>query len=332
MKGKMNYTDFINSLKSKILPVYVFYGEEKFLLDDAYKKLKNILLNGIADEMNCLMIEEANLDNIIDACETLPFMSQHKLVVVKDQDMFKRLDDRSIKKLIDYIGNKNNDNILLFMFGDTIDMRKKFFKTIEKYGIIVNFERVKYKEAVNYTGYFIRKYGKTIKKPLAEFIVKNCGTDLYRIFNEVNKIIAYSENDEVSEKDIKAVVCVDLHENIFNLVNSIGLKKEAEAIYLLNRMINNGESGIVILSMIIRQFRNILKVVYLMQKNIDKKEYAARLSIHSFAVKDILIQSKMFSFKELIAAYDKCLLCDKALKSGHDARLSLENLIRKLCK
>lgn len=327
----LNYAEFLEIVNKSFLPAYVFYGEERFLVDEAVKKLKNKLLTNGTDIMNLSIIENVDDKNVIDSLETLPFMSDHRLILIKDDEFFKKLNDSTVNNIIKHIENGDTNNCIAFIFGDKIDMRKKLFKTISKVGAIVNFEHLKYEEAVNYVGFFVRKYGKVIKKPVAEYIVKNIGVDLYRLLNEVKKFVSYSNDKEILLDDVKFLISSNISESVFRLVNAIGLKQESTAIYVLNKMIANAENPIGILAMIGRQFRILLKAKYFVKQNLNRKELQSRLGIPYFSINDIIEQSKRFEENDLIDAYELCLKCDRELKLSYDGNVVLESLIRKLC-
>lgn len=105
----MNYKELIDSLKKEeIHNVYLFYGEERFLLSEAIKRFKERLLKEETYEMNYVVIEkndpEEYVDAIIESCETLPFFSEYKLVVVKnEEDQLSKLTDKGLKKLTNYM-------------------------------------------------------------------------------------------------------------------------------------------------------------------------------------------------------------------------------------
>ncbi|MDI3310474.1 MAG: DNA polymerase III subunit delta [Thermoanaerobacterium sp.] len=327
----VNYKEFLEIINKGFLPAYVFYGEERFLIDEAIKKLKNKLIAEGTEIMNYSIIEDANDKNIIDSLETLPFMSEHRFVLIKDDDVLKKINDNTVDAMIKRIESGNTNNCIAFVFKDKIDTRKRMFKAIGKYGAIVNFEHLKFDEAVNYVGFFVRSYGKVIKKPVAEYIVKSVGVDLYTLLNEVKKIVSYSDGKEILIDDVKDVISSSTDENVFKLVNAIGLRQEKTAIYILNKMILNEENPIGILAMIARQFRILIKAKYLLMKKIDKKELQQSLGIPYFSINDIIQQSRCFKERDLLNAYKLCVKCDKELKSSYDGSLALESLIRKLC-
>ena len=338
----MTYKELLDSLKKgEIHNLYLFYGEERYLLLDAIKKFKSKLLKEETYEMNYIVIEkndpEEYVNAIIESCETLPFFSEYKLVLVKnEEDQLSRLNDKSLKKLMNYIEEKTdmpeNKTVLIIVGGEKIDLRKKFNKLVEKIGKIVYFQRLSFEEAVNYTGYFFVKSGKKITKADAEYLVKSVGTDLYAIVNEIHKVICYSDSEKIEMEKMKEVLSINLQQNIFNLVSAIGRKKEKEAYKVLYALLEKGEVPLIILSMIIRQMRLIAKIKTFEGKFVDKRSIASSLGVPYFVVEELTRQSKLFKKEDLERAYKECLKCDIALKSGADSSLALEELVKKLCK
>lgn len=337
----MNYREFVESIKKgQIAPLYLFYGEERFLLLDAVKRLKARLLVPEFEDMNYIVIERENpeeyVEAIIENCETLPFFSNYKIVVVKnEEEQLSKIGDKELKRLTDYFKNRvlgNTSLVVVVVSGEKIDSRKKLYKFMEKEVAVVEFKKLTPEEAVNYAGYFLKKHGKKAAKKDVESLVKNIGTDLYSIVNELEKVIAYSEGETLDLEEAREVLSVTLQQNVFHLVNAIGMKKEKEAYRALYALLSKGEVPLIILTMIARQIRLIAKLKSLEGKAFDKKSIASYLGIPFFAVDDIVRQSKLFTREDLYKAYKECLRCDIALKSGTEPSFALENLIKKLCK
>ena len=77
--------EFINlkdSLKSKFFPVYAICGDDQWLKSKSLENIKNSLQIELP-EMNCFTYEDGvEIDELINACNTLPFFSRQKIVVV----------------------------------------------------------------------------------------------------------------------------------------------------------------------------------------------------------------------------------------------------------
>ena len=69
--------------QEKLHSIYLFYGEETYLLENAVKKIKKSfgkLILGI----NYIQINETNIENLISDIETPAFGYDKKLIIVKN--------------------------------------------------------------------------------------------------------------------------------------------------------------------------------------------------------------------------------------------------------
>src|SRR5690606_34931327 len=87
----MRFEDFIKDMREdKIKSVYLFYGEEDYLIDYSIKSLKEKYVNEGLETLNYIVLDGDNIEinHIYDACETLPFMSEKKVVIIKNLGIF----------------------------------------------------------------------------------------------------------------------------------------------------------------------------------------------------------------------------------------------------
>ncbi len=84
----MDYKDFIKRIgTNKLRPVYLFTGDEEYLILDVIERLKKEYIEDNFEALNYINIasKENSFDSILNACETLPFMSEKKLIGGKDK-------------------------------------------------------------------------------------------------------------------------------------------------------------------------------------------------------------------------------------------------------
>ena len=75
--------------QGKLNSIYLFYGEELYLLENAVKKIKKIfgeLILGI----NYIQIDETNVNSIISDIETPAFGFDKKLIIEKNTGLLKK--------------------------------------------------------------------------------------------------------------------------------------------------------------------------------------------------------------------------------------------------
>ena len=64
--------------------VWLLHGEEEPMKQEALRRLKDALLDPGLAEMNCTVLDNPEPDRLIDACETVPVLSEKRLVIVRD--------------------------------------------------------------------------------------------------------------------------------------------------------------------------------------------------------------------------------------------------------
>ena len=81
----MNHNEFVQALKAgKVSGAYLFEGVEENIKSVTLAALrKAVLADGLA-ELNESVMENPSAGEIIAACETLPFASDKRLVVVRE--------------------------------------------------------------------------------------------------------------------------------------------------------------------------------------------------------------------------------------------------------
>ena len=118
----MNYEDMLNLTKQeKIYPVYLFYGKENYLKEDISKKLRNRLIDSAYRELNYNVFygEKLSINEVINDLNTLPLMSKHKLLVIKEAEKINKNDET---KLINYFNRqslKSNFSTLIIIYKDS---------------------------------------------------------------------------------------------------------------------------------------------------------------------------------------------------------------------
>lgn len=97
--------------ESKLKSIYLLYGEEQYLLEQALKKIKK-QFGELVPGINYIVIDETNLDNLIQDIETPAFGFDKKLIIVKNSGLFKK-DGRkkAPTPFQEKIGNYISDNL-----------------------------------------------------------------------------------------------------------------------------------------------------------------------------------------------------------------------------
>ncbi|WP_077368004.1 DNA polymerase III subunit delta [Anaerosalibacter sp. Marseille-P3206] len=350
----MTYQDFIIDInKNKLKTLYLFYGEEEYLIDYSLKLLKDKYIDSSFETLNYQILEgkDIQFEDIQNACETLPFMSEKKIVVVKDLGIFSRkkrgevADEKPSKKkdpLKEYLQTLADYVCLIFVEKEgKVDKSKAIVKTIGKTGEIVEFSKLKGNNLNEWIVNTFKKYGKTIAPYTLNYLIefsfyfsRDSNKTLYDLENEILKLSNFvGDKKEVTKTDIDNVMAKSLETNIFALLDSISTKNVNNSIKIYNEMCASDVPFLKILHMIVRQFRLIKHYIVFTKGGYVGGDAMSKLKISSFEYNKIARQSQNFSLKQLNRALDLCLECDKLIKTGSmDSKLAIEMLIIKLCQ
>ena len=224
--------------------LYLFYGQEEYLLEESVKKIKksfNELLEGI----NLIKIDESNVNQLISNIETPCFGFDKKLIIVRNSGLLKKegkkknayisgLVDKISEYIKENIENIKKDNVIVFIEEEV--EKNKLYKVIEECGKVYNFESEKLPNLIKRVKSIALAYKVQISDVNAKYFIECCGTSLQDIINELRKLIEYvGENGEIQKQDIDVLTTKQIDSVIFDLTDSLGkkdIKKAMEVFYI----------------------------------------------------------------------------------------------------
>lgn len=352
----LNYKELIKKAKAKDLKsVYLLYGEEPYLIDYTLNTLKKIYIDEAFEPLNYMVLcgKNADFETILNACETLPFMSDKKIIIIEDHPLFKTkkesnseiagLDTDDYKdKLINYLDSLE-EHLCLFFVEKNSSIRKSnpLYKKIAKVGDVIEFKKLRGQDLNHWVEDSFKKYKKKISRSDINYFIahssyfdSNQEKTLYDLENEIIKISNYlSEDKHVNKVTLDLLMAKPLEMNVFNLLNSISQKDGERAMILFNEMYMSNQPVLFILHMIIRQLRNMLNYKVLKTKGYTEGDIYEKIKLSKYEYQKVSNQSNNFTISQLEKALFHCLETDKKIKLGllEDDRLALEILITNLC-
>lgn len=311
--------------------IYLFYGEEKYLLEMYLNKLIEGLLEDTDKTMNYDYFDKSNMnvDRFFNTIETLPFFSKRRVVQVNNAKLCKGKSNNSTV-IAERILDIPESTTVIFIEED-IDKRSKLYKAINKNGYVVNFNKLSESDLVKWVAQKFHFFGKKIERSTAIHFLKFVGTDMTIIDNEIEKLSMFCKDREIITKEAIDEVCTRSIENkIFGLIKAMGQNERETALILYHDMIIAKEPPVRILFMLIRQFRLILQSKLLKQKGLSEREIGSRIKIAPFIVKECLYQGRNMTIDNLKSALEDCLETDSSIKSGKiNDKIGVEIIIMK---
>jgi DNA polymerase-3 subunit delta len=339
----MDMTGLFNSLKrGEVGKLYLFYGPEDFLIREAVGRIKEILIPPSAEQMNLTIIDGSDMvaQRIANAVETLPFMSERRLVIVNNAAFAsagkKGFTQADIEMLENCFRSIPDYSCLVITAKISPDMRTKLMKTLKSVGAVVEFGTLKPALFEKWVAKRFKAAGKAISPAvlnrflvLTGYLERDSGKTLDGVANEIEKVVKYCEGrDEVRQEDIEALAPESLSMNIFALVDSIGGRNIPKAIELLEDMKRGGEPPVRVLFMVARQFRLLLQASLYKDMGYSGGAVASKLQVPPFVAGSLMRQAGNFSREDLKKALRECAEADARVKGGRmEPWLALEVLI-----
>jgi len=309
--------------------LYLFYGPERFLINRYVEIAKEHIADSAGMNVDIFNGRDAGADEIINAAETLPFLSERRLVAVRDSQLFTAGRKADSDRLAEYLAQTPDYTVIIFVETE-IDKRGRMYKSVAEFGAAIEFGSPPDNELTRWLVKIAEKGGKRLSHGTAAALLRHVSGSMEDYATEMAKLISFADGDEITISDIEAVCTKSLEAKIFDLVDAIGNKNPETALLMYTNLIFAKESPFDIMSMIARQFRLILQCGHLRKKGLSSAQIAAQLSQREFAARKCVDQSANFTERRLLDALNDCLKTDYNIKTGQmEAKLAVELLILK---
>jgi DNA polymerase III subunit delta len=303
------------------------YGPDTFR---SQKKLQELIESYKISHKKGLSLRYFGGDNfdfkdLVNETEISSIFKEKKLLVLKNVFSNKKFKEDFLEHVEKIT---KSDAIILFYEGEEIDKRDRLLKFLEKHAESQEFELLNGEKLVSWVGKEITNYGAAIESGALKKLIAYVGNDLWRMENEVIKLINYVKNKKIKEEDVDLLVRPKIENDIFETINSIAEQRKNAALFLLHKHLEKGDSPLYLLSMINFQFRNLLAVRDLIDKKAPYYEISKRSGLHPFIVKKTYPAAQKFSLSQLKKIYQKIFQIDLAVKTGKiDSQMALDLLI-----
>ena len=332
-RRSMTPAEFSVLLSRRKLPsVLLFDGEDQHQKHAALADLRRALLPEGLEDLNETMLEDPDPDTLIAAAETLPFMADRRLIVVRDDPALvgrKEPEDR----LLSYLPQAPASSVILYFCVQNVDRKKKLFKAIEKLGGEVNFEPLKGAALTSFVVRAFHDLGRECPERTADLLIFTSGSDTGVLLSEAAKIAAFHpENPTVLPEDIEALATPSVENRIFRLTDAVCAGQADRALSLLRNLQLNGERPEGITGILLRQFRLLQHVKIMQYEKRSTGDIQTALGLkNSYALQSFLRQAGAFSGRQVKEAVLLCLDTDLKAKSGQlNGKTALDALVLKL--
>ncbi len=329
----MKYQELIRSLnQGKILPLYLFYGEEEFLIQEAVELIVGKVVDPAARDFNfnTVYCRDSSVSDIVNLAQTFPFMSEKRLVIAKEFDAFKAAE---LEELVPYLNDPSPSTCLVLISYQGRYDKKAVVSAVEAHGGVTRFFPLLDREVIAWIESWARTRGLSIQRDAAQYLWQIIGNDLRKIENELQKVgIFIKEKKTVALDDVKTAVGDFREYTPFDLAAALGQKDREKALLILSRLIQEGEQPVGLLGSIAWNFRRLMRAKAMELAGTGYEEIKRKLGVIFHQSASFQQQMRGYSMDELRNVFAVMLGVDRALKSsGISGRLVLERMILTLC-
>ena len=318
----MDQWAFFDALKAgNVQNVYLFYGPEACIRRSALASLEKKLLMPGLESMNRTVMSAPSAQAVIENCETLPMMSDYRLIIVQDCALLtagKAKDEAQDSELLcAYLSRVPQTTCLVFDAGAAIDKRKKLSKALLALPGAVSFDALDDAQLQRWIGQQLRPLGKKMDRQACELLAFTSGRDLTLLHGELEKLAAYAgERDVITGEDVEKIATHTAECTVFAMVDALSGGKVKEAFELLNVLLSSGEQRIGILAMITRHYRQMMHLSAMQGDRLPQAQMAKALGIPPFALTRLSRQIGRRSYAALREAVALCVQADYDIKRG----------------
>lgn len=287
-------------------PVHLIYDPHRVFTQDAKEFLLDRFVEQQTRPMNYqpVSLQDTPLAHILNLARTLPMMSPYRLLVVQDVGKLREADQASLET---YLADPAPRTLLVFESGE-MDRRSSLFKLFSRAAVVVEEDAVSERDLPREILSRAERAGFRMEPRAAECLVSFVGTDRLAIENELSKLMMNAEDSqEITFEAVEELVGRYRQRHIFDLVDAVGSRKLDLGLQILNRMLEDGENPIGILSMLARHFRQMLLV----------KEQGSRAKIYpSFLLDRLMAQARRHDREKIIQCIRQIAEADLQFKTS----------------
>ena len=265
--------------------ISVLYGEDDFSIQQALIEKKLILDSSNSGSWIELKAPDVTVDQIAMSCSTVSLFGEKRNVIVRgliglfESNKFKLANWQNLLTLLQSLP----DTVDLIFVDGVLRRSNPFLKEIKDITTIKQFSVLKGSQLFDWVNNRSRHLGLNFRPKVIQFFLKRAGSDLWVLFNELEKLSIYTAGRVVEKKDVVDLVSDQDDTAIFAIFDSVIKSDITRALNINSALIQSGRSSISIILTIHRQLRRVAVARDLIQSGIriDSKNPELQITLNN---------------------------------------------------
>lgn len=224
-------SQLIREIKDGVFrPVYLLMGDEPYYPELVCRAIVDNCLQDWEKDFNETICYGADVtaDQIITAARRYPMMAERQLVVIKEAQMLKGIEDLAL-----YCAEPLDSTVLvILMHKASADKRKAFYKSVQKCGVVVDSPALRDYEVPNWIMSYYRSRGLDIEPQAASLLAESAGTELSTIVVETDKMLKNLPEGtaRITVADVEKNVGISRQFSVFELTKELSYRNAPRAL------------------------------------------------------------------------------------------------------
>lgn len=321
--------------------VYVFFGADDFSRQGRLDELKAQWDDEGSLVLNTTILEAQQLlfPDLMNACETVPFLGRNRLVVVegllgrfepREGGGRSRLDEW--QGLADYTA-KMPATTLLVLIDAKVSRNNPLLKVLRPISKVQEFPAIKGARLQQWIQSRVSQSGATVSPQAARLLAEVAGENLWVLAHEIEKLCLYARGRRIEDGDVREVTSYAREANVFAMIDAIVEKRVSMAMQLMHQLLAEGMTPPHVLFMLTRQLRLMVQARELNTQGLPAAQKQKMLGLSpNYPIDRLFRQSAGYPMPRLSHIYQKLLETDIAIKTGKwKDRLALDLLVAEVC-
>jgi len=284
--------------------VFGFVCEDDFLLEESRPVWQRIFGgNWVFEKYPVKEFEEISRERLMDDALTPSLFTQNRIIIVTNAE--KTTKGRlEVLSALQSVANASLRIVLAASSRKATDSWVKIFPVIEIDAL----------KSADVARWLMDRY--KLAPDIARYLVDNVGTDLYQLNTEMQKLQTYVGGTRAIEvRDVDILILRSEQYAPFELDDAILGRDYKRAVQVLGAMLDDGLEPLIVLSRIVRVWRQLFVGKSLVGKR-SAKDVAAAALVPPFKAADFTASCKEFDWKQLAGGFRLLLNADRAFKTS----------------
>jgi DNA polymerase-3 subunit delta len=281
----------------------VLVCEDDLLLEES-RPVWQRLFGGswVFEKYSAKEFEEISRERLMDEALTSSLFAQNRILIVTNAE---KIVKSRVEDLTALDGVKDSSLRIVLA-----TVSRKSIVNLEKAFPVIEIDPVKPVDAARW---LIDRY--KLAPEVARYLVDNVGTDLYQLNNEVQKLQTYAGTRPIDIRDVDTLILRSEQFGPFELDDAVLARDYKKAVQVIGSMLDEGVEPLLVLSRIVRVWRQLFVGKSLSGRR-SAKDVAAAAQVPSWKAADFAASCRKFEWQQLARGFRLLLSADRAFKTS----------------